>query len=397
VPLPTPFHPRTSALCTSLLYKEWAGYYAVRSFDVHHDREYYAMRHSAGVLDVTPLFKYDVRGRDAARLLSRVSVRGYEKAAVGLVSYVCWCDDDGKVLDDGTVTRLASDHFRVTSADPSLRWLEQHARGLLVEIRDVTRDVAGLALQGPRSRAILREIVGADLDGLAFFRALETRFRGRELLVTRTGYTGDLGYELWIENALALELWDALAEAGAPHGLLATGLDSLDVVRVEAGFLLKDVDYYSARTAHIPGHKSSPYELGFDWMVKLEREPFVGQAALARELARGTPRRLVGLVVDWEELEALYDQHGLPPHLPATTSREGVPIYQRGTSRFIGQATSRTWSPTCKAYLALATVAADFAREGTEVDLEVTVEYRRQPCRARVVERPFFNPERKKA
>jgi aminomethyltransferase len=397
VPLPTPFHPRTSASCTSLFYKEWAGFYAVRTFDVHHEREYYAFRHSAGLLDVTPLFKYEVRGPDAGRLLSRVSVRGFEDQKHGVVSYVCWCDDDGKVLDDGTVARLDEHHYRVTSADPALRWLERHARGLDVTREDSSRTLAAVASLGPRARAILRELVGPALDGLRFFRALTTTFERRELTVTRTGYTGDLGYELWIENAGALPLWDALIEAGEPHGLLPAGLDALDVVRVEAGFLLKDVDYYSARGATIPAHKSSPYELGFDWMVKLEREPFVGQAALRREVARGTPRRLVGLTVDWEELEALYDAHGLPPSLPAATSREGVPVYQRGTGRFVGQATSRAWSPTCKAYLALATVESDFALPGTEVDLEVTVEYRRTPCRAVVVERPFFDPERKKA
>ena len=397
MPLPTPFHPRTSALCTSLFYKEWAGFHAVRTYDVHHEREYYAFRHAAGLLDVTPLFKYEIRGRDAGKLLSRVSVRGFEDAKLGVVSYVCWCDDDGKVLDDGTVTRLGQAHYRMTSADPALRWLERHARGLEVALEDASRSLAALALQGPRSRAILRQLVGAELDGLRFFRALATTFQGRELVVTRTGYTGDLGYELWIENAGALALWDALIEAGRPHGLVPAGLDALDVVRVEAGFLLKDVDYFSSRLAQIPDHKSSPYELGFDWMVKLEREPFVGQAALRRELERGTPRRLVGLAVDWEALEGLYDAHGLPPALPAATSREGVPIYQRGTGRFVGQATSRAWSPTCKSYLALATVAADFAQQGTEVDLEVTVEYRRSPCRAVVVQRPFFDPERKKA
>jgi aminomethyltransferase len=396
--LPTPFHARTAARSRSLLYKEWSGYLAVRSFETCHEREYYAFRHAAGLLDVTPLFKYDVRGPDAARLLSRVMVRAAEPQKLGLVRYLCWCDDRGKVLDDGTVTRLGERHFRVTSADPSLFWLLAHARGLDVTVDDVTREIAALALQGPVSRAILREVAGAGVDDLRFFRATTVRAPGGgEMLVTRTGYTGDLGYELWVPNAGALALWDALIEAGAPHGLLPAGLDALDVVRVEAGFLLGGVDYTSARRARIPSQLSSPYELGFDWMVELEREPFVGATALRRERERGTPRRMVGLELDWSALERLYEAEGLPPDLPAATSRDGVPVYQRGTGRFIGQATSRAWSPTCKAYLALATVAAEFALEGTEVDLEVTVEYRRAPCRAVVRPRPFFDPERKKA
>jgi aminomethyltransferase len=166
---------------------------------------------------------------------------------------------------------------------------------------------------------------------------------------------------------------------------------------VEAGFLLKDVDYFSARNALIPAHRSSPFELGFDWMVKLDREPFVGQAALRREAAAGPGRRLVGLALDWDDLEGLFDAFALPPDLPGGTSREGVPVYHAGTPRFVGQATSRTWSPTCKSYLALATVKSEYAQLGTELDVEVTVEYRRKPCRARVVPRPFFDPERKKA
>jgi aminomethyltransferase len=398
VPLPTPFHARTAALSRGLLYKDWSGYLAVRSFETCHEREYHAFRQSAGLLDVTPLFKYDVRGPDAARLLSRVMVRAAEPQKVGLVRYLCWCDDAGKVLDDGTVTRLDDEHFRVTSADPSLRWLERHARGLDVAVRDVSREIAALALQGPCARDVLGA-AGIAVDGLRFFRATTvTAPGGGELLVTRTGYTGDLGYELWVANDGALALWDALVEAGRPYGLLPAGLDALDVVRVEAGFLLSGVDYTSARFARIPSQLSSPDELGFGWMVELDRDPFVGQAALRRERdTRATARRLVGLEVDWDALEALYDAHGLPPELPAGTSRDAVPVYQRGTGRFVGQATSRAWSPACKAYLALATVEADFAPEGSEVDLELTVEYRREPCRAVVRARPFFDPERKKA
>jgi aminomethyltransferase len=398
LPAPTPFHPRTFAACTSLLYKEWAGCYAVRRYDVYLDREYYAVRHQATVMDATPLYKYEVRGKDAAALLSRVMVRGFSKFAAGRVGYVCWCDEHGKVLDDGTVTRFADDHFRVTSADPALAWLARQARGLDVAIGDSSRTLAALALQGPRSREVLRGLIGSSVDSIKFFRALVTKLPGKsgaELVVTRTGYTGDLGYELWVANAHAVELWDSVFEAGAPHGIQPLGLDALDVVRVEAGFLLGGVDYTSARRALIPRQKSTPYELGFDWMVELDRDPFVGKAALAHAAAAGPSRRFVGLEIDWEDFERIYERYALPPHLETGTSRDGVPLYRGG--RQVGYATSRSWSPLLKKYLALGTIDADLAAPDNELEIDVTCEYERHRARARVRKLPFFDPERKKA
>jgi aminomethyltransferase len=400
VPAPTPFHARTQALCTSLAYKEWAGCYAVRRYDVYVDREYYAVRNQATVMDATPLYKYELRGRDAAALLARVMVKGFSKFAPGRVGYVCWCDEQGKVLDDGTVTRLGPEYWRMTSADPALAWLSRHSRGLSVAIEDRSRTLAALALQGPLARDVLRALLGSASDGLRFFRALETRLplgggRACELVVTRTGYTGDLGYELWVENEHALALWDALFEAGRPHGLLPMGLDALDVARVEAGFLLQGVDYTSARRAPIERQKSTPYELGFGWMVELERAPFVGQQALRHAQAQGPARRVVGLEIDWDDFERIYERFELPPHLATETSREGVPLYRGG--RQVGYATSRTWSPLLKKYLALATLESDLAEQGSELEIEVTCEYERQRARARVTPTPFFDPQRKKA
>jgi len=399
MPRPTPLHPRTHELCTSLLFKEWAGCHAVRRFDTYHDREYYALRHQATVMDATPLYKYEVRGPQAAELLARVTVRDFTRQAIGRVSYVCWCDEHGKVLDDGTVTRLAQDHLRLTSADPALRWLEINARGLDVEVEDTSRSIAALAVQGPRSRDVLRPLVGEEIDELAFFRAMPARFAlgGREVegLVTRTGYTGDLGYELWVGNDEALAIYDALLEQGRPHGLLPMGLDALDVSRVEAGFVLAGVDYTSARGALIERQKSTPFELGFDWMVQLERAPFIGQEALRAEKAAGPRRRLVGLEIDWEDFEAIHEEFGLAPHLAAETCREGVPLYEHG--RQVGYATSRAWSPTLKAYLALGHVEASLAAPGTRLEIEVTCEYERRRAGATVRKTPFFDPERKRA
>lgn len=399
MPRQTPFHPRTSSLCASLSYKEWAGHYAVRRYEVYHDREYYALRNQATLMDASPLYKYDVEGPNAVDLLDRLMVRNFGAHETGRVSYVCWTDDDGKVLDDGTVTRLGEQHFRVTTAEPALRWMAQNARGLDVRVTDVSRQIAALALQGPLSREILRPIVGAGLDDLGFFRAMPVRFTvnngSAEGVVTRTGFTGDLGYELWMRNENALDVFDAVMESGQPFGLIPMGLDVLDVARLEAGFVLGSVDYTPANRAFIERQKSSPYELGFDWMVRLDRDPFVGQDALRREQVTGPSRRLVGIEVDWDEFEAVYERFGLIPHIETATSREGVPLYRGG--RQVGYATSRAWSPLLKKYLALGTVESDLSAVGTDLHIEVTCEYERHRVKSTVRPTPFFDPERKKA
>jgi aminomethyltransferase len=218
---------------------------------------------------------------------------------------------------------------------------------------------------------------------------------GRELVVSRTGFSGVVGFEVWVANVGALALWVAVVEAGQPFGLTPMGLDALDVSRVEAGFVLMGVDYFSARTAMIESQAATPFEIGLGWTVKLERDPFVGQAALRRAVEQGPRRELVGVEIDWAAYEALYDAFGLPPELHAETCRLGAPLYVDG--RQVGQATSRTWSPTLKAYIGLASVAAEHAALGSELEAEVTIEYERLRCPARVVPKPFFDPERKKA
>lgn len=396
MPRPTPFHPRTAALCASYRWKEWAGCYAVCAFDTVIDREYFAVRHTAGLLDVSPLYKYEVKGPDAGRFLSRVMSRDLTDLKVGRVVYLCWCDERGHVLDDGTVSRLDDQHYRVTSSEPWLGWFGRFARGFDVMLEDSSKRLAALALQGPLSREILKQ--GADaalLDRMRFFGVKKTRFAGVDLWLSRTGYTGDLGYELWVEADHALELWDRLIALGAPYGLEPMGLDALDVTRMEAGFILQGVDYFSARGCIIDRRKSNPYELGLGWTVDLERQPFVGSEALIE--AQRSPRwALVGLEVSWTELEALYDRYTLPPELPVGAWRTGVPVYGPD-GRQVGQATSGAWSPTLKKPLALASVAAHLARDGTKLWIEHTVEYERSRVAATVVPRPFFDPPRKKA
>lgn len=397
MPRETPFHPRTQALCTSYAWKHWSGYYAVCHYDESPEREYNAVRQGAGLIDVSPLFKYDVTGADAGPLLDYLLSRRVSRLKRGRVTYVCWMDDDGKVIDDGTCWRLDKRRWRLTAGSPAFYWLARHAAGFGdVTVTDRTADIAALALQGPTSRAILTEICDADLDAVPFFGLAHAHAHdGFDLTLTRTGYTGDLGYELWVDRADALPLWDALMARGADHGIWPIGLDTLDITRVEAGFVLQGCDYRSAADVVLPSQKSSPFELNLDHTVQLDRDPFIGQAALRRERERGSAWAFVGLVVDWEALERLYAEYDLPPALPSAAWRGAIPIY-RG-SRQIGRATSGTWSPQLKQNLALGTVMAEVAEPGTVLDIEVTVEWSRRRVPATVTPLPFFDPPRKRA
>jgi aminomethyltransferase len=394
MPIPSPFHERTSRLCTSFRWKDWAGYAAVCSYDTTHDREYFAFRESAGLLDVSPLFKYEVQGPDATALLSRMMVRDVAKLKVGRVGYSCWCDDHGKVIDDGTVTRLDENHYRVTAADPSLYWLQTVGRGMRVTIEDSSARLATLALQGPRSREILRAASDADMDALKFFGATRARLDGLDVWITRTGYTGDLGYEVWVERDGAVRLWDALMAAGKPHGIEPAGLDALDMTRIEAGFVLLGIDYFSAPKVVLEARKSSPFEIGLGWIVDLERGNFIGRDALVEEKRRGSLWALVGLEVSWEALERLYESYSLPPSLPASARRDGLPVY--AGERQVGKVTSHTWSPILKKYIALASVLASHAAPGTVLEMEHTVEFERRKVPTTVVKTPFYDPERKR-
>lgn len=391
----TPFHARTNPLCLSHAWRRWSGYVVASCYELSHVREYHSIRSAAALLDISPLYKYRVRGKDASRLLDRVVTRDVATAAVGQVLYSPWCDAAGKVIDDGTVARLDDTTFRMTAADPSLRWLEDNAAGLDVAVEDVSASTAALALQGPAARAILQQLADVDLAGLGYFRLAAARLRGVAATLSRTGYTGDLGYEIWIDAADALPVWDALIDAGAAYGITPAGMLALDLARLEAGLMLIDVDYVSARRALIPAQMSSPFELDLAWTVKLDKGPFVGRAALAEEALRGPQWRFVGVELEWDALERLYAQAGLAPRLPAAAWRGSVPLYAGG--RQVGYATSGGWSPLVKQYIALAHVQARWAAPGTALEMEITVEHRRKRAAARVVRKPFFNPGRKRA
>lgn len=391
----TPFHDRTAPLVRAQTWRRWAGHQVASAYDPHPDREYASIRNAAALIDVSPLQKYLISGPDAARLLDRTVTRDVLKCRVGQVLYTPWCDAAGKVIDDGTISRLEERLFRLTAAEPNLRWLAMNAVGLDVAIEDVTERTAALALQGPLSRAVLEQVSPADFAAVKYFRLVQTTIRDIPVTISRTGYTGDLGYEVWVDANRAVSLWDALMEAGSPFGITPAGIWALDLARIEAGLVMLDVDYHSAHRAVIEEQKSSPFELNLGWTVSAEKGPFNGRRALRAERARGEAWRFVGVAVDWTSLERLYAEHALPPQLPAIAWRTSTPVYRAGKQ--VGYASSGCWSPLLKQYLALAHLRSPHFEPGTRVELEMTVEHERRRARAAVSQLPFFDPPRKRA
>jgi len=392
----TPFDSRALPLNVKRQWREWAGFHAASAYAASHDIEYNAVRNAAALFDVSPLFKYRVSGPDAIALVDRVITRDATSIRPGQVVYTPWCDEHGKVVDDGTVARLDDDSFRWTAADPQLRWLRLNARGLDVNIEEDSERVAALALQGPLSRAVLEAATRDDWSDLGYYRRRAGKVGRLAIDVSRTGYTGDLGFELWVDAAKALALWDALMKAGAAYGIRPAGMLALDVARVEAGLILLEVDYTSSRHALIPEQNYSPYEIGLGRLVNLDKGArFVGRRALEREVDGGGPaRRLVGLDLDWEDLERLYARQGLSPVLSPMAWREQVPVFAGG--RQVGRATSGTWSPVLKKNVAIASVDAAQEPAGSRLQMEWTVEGHRGRIGATVVPMPFFDPPRKR-
>jgi aminomethyltransferase len=395
MPIGTPFHTRTAALCVSQNWRTWSGYFVASSYDVVHDYEYHAIRNSAGLIDVSPLYKYDVRGRDALKLVNRVITRDAAKCAVGQALYSCLCEDDGAVIQDGTLFRLAEDHFRFHLADASFRWLKLNAFGMDVSIEEVSEQIAALALQGPNAFEILRKIVDVDLTQLRFFRFKLGKILEVPVIISRTGYTGDLGYEIWFGAAHAEAIWDLLVEKGKGFGIRPAGMLALDVARLEAGFILLEVDYIGAEKAMIASQKYSPFEIGLGWTVDLKKDHFVGSKALRELNGRAPSRQIVGLEINLSDYEYLFRQAGLPPQFPIAAWRGGVPVYK--DEKQVGHATTGGWSPTLKKYIALATVEQEFNQTGTQLEIEASVNYARKTTGVTVVQLPFYDPVRKRA
>jgi aminomethyltransferase len=395
----TPFHDRLSELNRTGLYSHWSGYLSALRYDMSAKHEYFAVRNSAGFFDTSPLFKYWIRGKDAERFLAGVLTRDVRQCRPGRAQYTIWCDDRGYVLEDGVVFRHSDTEFFMTTARPNLGYFTDLIGRLSVEIEDVSDDFGVLAVQGPRSREIL-ETLTPDVNGLAFFDLCSTKIADAPVTVSRTGYTGDLGFEIFVGADDALPVLDAVIDAGAGRGLRPFGEDALLMTRIEAGLVLIDVEFSSSRLAYNDNERITPRELGFGWMLRgidAADRPFIGRAALRKELADKTSRWLtVGLSVDWQQFDRLHTEAGLlTPKDETPLSYESM-LYDDEGDR-IGYATGLMYSPMLQRHIAMARVRPDLATPGSRVNLEITIDHRYRTVPADVARLPLFNPPRKTA
>jgi aminomethyltransferase len=394
--LTTPFHPRVEAANETGLWSHWSGYLVAEKYQLSEKFEYFAVRNSVGIFDSSPLYKYRFTGTDAEKFLSGVLARDIRKCRTGQAHYTFWCDDRGFVIEDGVVLRLAEDRYLLTSAAPNLSYFDNLTGYDRVEIEEVSNQLGTLALQGPRSRRVLSALA-PQVESLDYFHLTDAKIGSSEVTVSRTGYTGDLGYEVWVAAEDAVSVWDAIVEEGAGHGLLPFGQIALLMARIEAGLLLLNTDFESTRFAWNDEHRSTPSELGFGWMLRdLDRDrSFIGHRAIKQEIDKGTSRwKTVGLIVDWKAYDQMYQKAGLVPpkdHLPIT---EEFMLYDPDYKR-IGYATSFMYSPMLQRHIALARVRPDLAKVGQRVDLEVTINHRYERVAASVARLPLFNPQRK--
>ena len=391
----TPFHSRTAQLMQANQWRRWSCYSVASAYEMTHDREYYAIRDACAVIDVSALCKYHIRGLDATAYLNRLVTRDVSKTSLGGLLYTPWCDSQGKVIDDGTIAHLGENFYRLTAAETNYRWLYDNAEGFEVSIEDVSDDYGTLAVQGPKSRDVLAELFGEEFRSLRFYRWMEVQFEGRPLVISRTGYTGDLGYEMWIPRDMAEAVWDAVMRVGKRYAIQAAGIWALDVARIEAGLIMLDVDYTPVTKAVVDAQSSSPYELGLEWALNFKKGNFVGRRALLEEKTRGSKFAFVGLVIDHVHLEQEHEAMGLPVCLPFTPWRSMIPIFA-GTQQ-VGYATCGAWSPLLKRYLCLAQVEPNFAEAGQQLSIDLLVDRYRKSIPATVGQLPFFNPERKKS
>ncbi|MFZ9729799.1 MAG: aminomethyltransferase family protein, partial [Candidatus Limnocylindrus sp.] len=349
--LETPFHTRTAELNQARRWRKWSGFFIADSYFPAHDLEYHAIRFSAALFDVTPMCKYRVSGPDAAKLVDRVITRRVDRIKPMRAIYTPWCDHDGRVLDDGTVALLADGSYFWTAAEPQHGWLDAASEGLNVTIEDLTERLCALSLQGPCSRDVLSGAVGRDMSDLPFFGRADVSIAGVPVSISRTGYSGDLGYELWIPFEQGLPVWDALIKSGENYTLRVAGMEALDVARLEAGLIMAGVDYHSSRTARHPSLAVSPYEIGMDRLVDLDKPSFIGKRALMDEVASGGPaNRLVGLELDLNVFEDAYLDLGYAIEHPLRAWRHVTPLTRKGET--IGRATSGTFSPLLKRSIA---------------------------------------------
>jgi len=396
----TPFHERTAALNETGLWSHWSGHLSAEKYGLSEKFEYFAVRNAAGIFDTSPLFKYRFTGRGAERFLAGVLARDPRTLASGHAQYTIWCDDRGFVVEDGVLLRHGPDEFVLTAAEPNLAWFADLAgRRDEVAIEDVSEQWAVLSIQGPRSRRILAGIEPA-VERLGYFELTRGKLGRTRVTISRTGYTGDLGYEVWIPAADAVAGWDAIWEASRGFGVLPFGLQALYMTRIEAGLLLLDVDFASSRFAWTDADRATPHELGLGWMLKgvsTDDRAFVGRDAIRRELDEGTSRfRTTGLVVDWRDWDRLHDEAGLIPPKDHTPVQEEQFVYDDAGEQ-IGFATSFLYSPMLQRHIAIARVPVASAKPGSRVNLEIPISHRYVHVAAQTARMPLYNPERRTA
>jgi aminomethyltransferase len=398
----TPFHPRLSELNQTGLYSHWAGHLSTLRYDMSAKHEYFAVRNSAGYFDTSPLYKYRVTGPDAERFLAGIMTRDVRRCRPGQAMYTVWCDDAGYVLEDGVLFRHADDDWLLTSADPNLGYLEGLVGRHRVSIEDVSADYGMLAVQGPRSREILASLA-PEVTDLAFFGLTPAKIGGAPVTISRTGYTGDLGFEVTVEADDALGVLDKIIQAGEGNGLRPFGEEALMMLRIEAGLSLINVEFSSARYAFTDAERFTAKELGFGWMLGKDGaalgqdRPFIGRRAIERELREGTSRwATVGLWIDWQEYATLHTERGLiVPKDEHPVPWESM-LYDgphRETS--VGYATSLMYSPMLQRHIAIARVLPEYAAKGSTVHVELTVDHEYLSVPATTDRLPLFNPARK--
>ena len=377
---PSPFHSRQSQHNQTREWSRWSDYQSVPAYWCA-DMEYFAGRNTCGVFDITPMVKHRVSGPDALPYLNRLMTRDVAKIKPGRVGYSVWCNEAGRVLDDGTIFHLADGSYRICSQERQIDWFLASAEGFDVQVREETHDVAGLAVQGPTSYAVLRSMGLESIGTLTPFGLADVELDGIPMMVSRTGFTGDLGYELWIDPGHAEFLWDRLFAAGELHGIRAMGSQALDLLRIEAGFILAGVDFLPAWEAVRTDHTRSPFELGLGWLVHFDKGLFTGRRALQEERENGSRCRLVKL-----------DIEGNKPAKDAYVFDSG--------GKVIGTVTSAMWSPSAKASIALASLEMPHGEAGAKLEVEIyyqrELKWHRVMAGARVVDKPFWDPPRRR-
>ncbi|MCB9434875.1 MAG: aminomethyl transferase family protein [Ardenticatenaceae bacterium] len=401
----SPFHPRLVESNETMFWDNWVGYASPTQYQYSTVFEYFSARNAVALFDSSPLFKYRIKGADATRFLSGVLVRDVAKCPVGRAQYTIWCNDAGFVLEDGVLLHVAEDEYWLTAAEPNLKHFSDLVGRQQVEISDISEEYGILAVQGPHSLAVLRQLTKG-VAGLRYFGLTETKIAKKPVVVSRTGFTGDLGYEIWVKRDDALAVWDALREVGQGYNLTLMGSRALSMARIEAGLLLIGVDFASARFAWVDAQRETPQELGLGWMLKGlagDKRPFIGRTAIEHAISHNTARwQTVGLMLDPAVYEEIHNRQGIIAPKADMLYQDTLYVYSddynvNANSEYVGYVTSLLFSPLLKRHIAIAKIASGVAAAGARVFVEMEVLHRSQYFPAQITRLPFYNPARKTA